>query len=71
MKVSEWITNLTEVQDRSWLNNWEKEEVEEKWMKNRFFIWKKISLIKEPQAITELAEFVNKISVVEVDNHTT
>ena len=30
MKVSEWITNLTEVQDRSWLNNWEKEEVEEK-----------------------------------------
>ena len=71
MKVSEWITNLTEVQDRSWLNNWEKEEVEEKWLKNRFFVWQKIKLIKEAETIIELEEFVRKISIVEVDNHTT
>lgn len=70
MKVSEWVTNLTEVQDRRWLYNWEKEEVEEKWLKIRKLVWMNLRLIKEPEAITELAEFVNKISVVKVDNDT-
>ena len=45
MKVSDWIKNLTEIQNNSWLKSFPKEEVEEYWMKSRFFIWQKLKMI--------------------------
>ena len=68
MKVSEWIKNLTEIQNRDWINSFPKEEVEEYWMKSRWFIWQKLKMIKEPSAVLELDRIVQKLSSVEVDN---
>lgn len=71
MKVSDWIKNLTEIQNNSWLKSFPKEEVEEYWMKSRFFIWQKLKMISEPQAVLEIDEIVKALSKVEVDNHST
>lgn len=69
MKASDWIKNLTEIQERSWLDGFPQEEVEENWLKVRFFVWKKLLLIKEPEAVNELSKITQLISQVEVDNH--
>jgi len=69
MKASDWIKNLTEIQERSWLDGFSQEEVEENWLKVRFFVWKKLLLIKEPEAIKELSKITQLISQVEIDNH--
>ena len=71
MKVSDWIKNLTEIQNNSWLKSFPKEEVEEYWMKSRFFIWQKLKMISEPQTVLEIDEIVKTLSKVEVDNHST
>jgi len=68
MKVSDWIKNLTEIQNRDWINSFPKEEVEEYWMKSRWSIWQKLKMIKEPSAVLELDRIIQKLSSVEVDN---
>ena len=66
--VAEWIKNLTEIQNKDWLDSFPKVEIEESWMKNRFFVWQKLKLIRDIEAVEPLSKIVQILSKVEVDN---
>ena len=69
MKVSEWIKNLTEIQNRSELDKFSDEELTSSWMKVRFLVWEKIKLIGDMDAIEPLTQITKSLSIVEPDNH--
>ena len=69
MRVSEWIKNLTEIQNRSELDKFSDEELTSSWIKVRFLVWEKIKLISDMDAIEPLNKINTSLSIVQPDNH--